>query len=170
VVGKIGGYRDAILHDLGQTSSGLMVEINNLPRGQSDSPADVTASEDAAKNPGSISGLVVDTDGDPAADVLIGLTPDPEMRSRSEVDEKVIYPAGMPRTVTDENGAFTISGLPPGIYIITGSLNSPHSPLYLAGVPRWIADDWRMDGSVSFVEVKAGAETKLPKPMELMGL
>lgn len=133
---------------------------------------------------GSITGLVVDGEGKPVANVSIGyiskternahaeavyavpatgVTPrvvqaavanmTPEQRkaaaaTQARIDPDGIYMGGTPAGKTDAKGAFTIKNLPADEYIVTAR-NSDES------------------GSVQPVVVKAGAETKLPKPIKL---
>ncbi|HVT79681.1 MAG TPA: hypothetical protein VHM90_03410 [Phycisphaerae bacterium] len=67
------------------------------------------------------------------------------------VRSNAVYPAGTPAGVTDNRGEFVIRNLPAGIYIIAIDGAGPRANA----------------GSYQPVEVKAGAETKLPTPINV---
>jgi hypothetical protein len=77
------------------------------------------------------------------------------IESQSQLRPTGTYPAGIPTTIADVNGKFTIPDLPPGTYIITAGLVGARG-------------GWSIEGSVQPVEVKEGAETILPKPIKLL--
>ena len=81
VMGSIGGYRDKILKNVSLTINELTTGISNLARTIPPVPIVVIEPSPDAK-PGSISGTVVDSDGDPAANVLIAITSGAEVHAR----------------------------------------------------------------------------------------
>lgn len=169
VIGPLGGLRDRLIQSVGRASADLVagstafVRSTAPPRGGAASNsapgpapgAEVTGAPVAA--PGSISGFVVDTAGDPAANVLIGFTL-PAARTGGRGAQAIrptgIYAAGTPATLSDENGRFNLPNLPPGQYIITGSLAAARG-------------GWNLTGSQQPVEVRSGEDTSLTVPLNL---
>ncbi len=162
VIGELDGHRDALIRHLGRLADYLKTATSTLtsnrPRATT---SDVAVNPDVA--PGSISGIVLDGDGDPAEYVLIGLTNIADMsqptRGRPQaIREDSTYSSGLPITLSNERGEFTIKGLPPGTYIVTGVLGAAQG-----------GRAWSINGSVQPIEVKAGAETKISRPLKLKG-
>jgi len=162
----------------------LLLSVALIVTAQNTSTTGATASTTPVAATGSITGLVVDGEGKPIANISVGyiskterkahadaayaapapgVTPrgfqaavanmTPERRkaaaeTEARIDPDGIYMGGTPAGKTDAKGAFTIKNLPADEYIVTAR-NSDES------------------GSVQPVVVKAGAETKLPKPIKL---
>jgi hypothetical protein len=106
--------------------------------------------------PGSISGTVADNDG-LAANALISLQhldnaqSLPPAGSRGPAGFAGASPA-LPVTITDATGAFTIQDLPPGFYSISAS--------------RTFGGGYGQSSARTNLEVKEGAETTLPAPIQ----
>ena len=153
VMGTLGGFRDQIIRHVGRADVGLMAGVNAWARPP---PVPPESAENAVfpldAQPGAISGVVLDSVGEPVANVLIGFraarTQDLPLYANG------IYREGEPATLTDVHGAFTITGLPPGTYIITASLFGARG-------------GWTMSGSQQPVGVEPAAETRLVSPLKL---
>ena len=68
---------------------------------------------------GSVSGVVVDADGDPVAGVQVGL-----MRTNYSTGRANLSQAGM--ATTDDQGQFRVANAQPGRYYLQASLNAPN--------------------------------------------
>jgi len=166
VVGLIGGFRDKIIHDVGfaashfAEASGRFMAANGPATQAKAAPKSPTTNSSGYS--GAISGMVVDINGDPAVNVLIsvGLT-DAHDDSAATINYRVVNDA-IPATISDENGAFTIRDLPPGRYIVTGSLGGVRGRWFLLGPPYGALD--AMD---ALVEVKPGEVAKMAVPLNL---
>jgi hypothetical protein len=163
----------------------LLLSVASMVGAQNTSATGATVSPAPVVATGSITGLVVDGEGKPVANVSIGYISKTERKAhanavyaepvpgavsragfqaavanmtseqrkaaaatQARIDPDGIYAGGTPAGKTDAKGAFTIKNLPADEYVIT-AMNRNES------------------GSVQPVEVKAGAETKLPKPIKL---
>jgi hypothetical protein len=125
---------------------------------------------------GSISGVVTDEEGNLLANVAISVRP---VTGESSREQGYFDPSRQPPlTFSDAQGRFTVAGLPPGRYSVTGallfiraewglsgSLGAPAPDTGLAfGPPRPAAEPGPAHQPV---EVREGAETKLPLPLRL---
>jgi hypothetical protein len=161
VVGEIGGYRDKILRSVGQGATDLYFGIEELGQNTTSPAPAAAATNTVAPKTGSISGLVVDTDGDPAPHVLIGFEIANAPIRRGALSALSRGALTNPSTLSDDKGNFTITGLPPGTYTVMGSLTAARTG------PGARGGGWSLQGSVQSVTVKEDAETKLPNPLKL---
>jgi len=151
LIGPLDGNRAQIIYALGLAMDDLQAGPGNLsPKAQS------TA--------GAITGVVLDPDGNPAANVLIGLARpgDPGLSAFSMnvlllsggTQMLQLFRGGRAAALTDEKGAFSLRDLPPGNYVLTAHLGGTES-------------GWEMLASVNQVQVKVGATTPLSQPVQL---
>ena len=93
----------------------------------------------------------------PAQTRISGLTEEHRqaaIEARARINPTAFYQNGAPVTLTDSHGAFTITNLPPGTYIVTANLIGARG-------------NWRQRGSQQPIEVQAGAVTRLSVPVRL---
>jgi len=156
VIGELGGHRDRILRStfpLGQGLGDVIRAATGQPRRSDPNPA----AQPAPSSPpsGRISGQVVDTNGDPSANVLISFHyfgPNPPANRGGSLGR---YSGAIPATVTDDQGRFTLGDLPPGHYQISGSLAAPRR-------------EWELSfASQQTVQVRENTETKLSASQRL---
>jgi len=153
LLGEIGGIRDRILRAVVVANLDLVAnnrEYLASSRGTtptSSAPSSTTltlaALAKGSADPthtGSIAGHLVTADTSPAVDVLLAITVVDSLNAPAQ--GRGVVPANLPVTITDDNGNFAIKNLPPGFYAL------------VAGSTRVV------------VEVKEGAETKLPEPLK----
>ena len=83
---------DKIIRSVGLAVNDLARSLTNVAQNKI-VPAEVALPNSSTPKPGSISGIVVDTDGDPAANVLIGLTSKSDPLTRA-IASMTLPPAG----------------------------------------------------------------------------
>jgi hypothetical protein len=139
------GSRDNIMQCVMQTEVDLLQGLYDFANGKTPPPASAAS---PLKRVGSITGVVVDASGAPVANAAIAIAANANADS-NRIDPPILA------TLSNSNGTFTIINLQPGAtYLLTASVLSAK-------------DNSRLDGSVQPVEVKEGAQTKLPDPLQL---
>ncbi len=191
VIGDLGGCRDQIMQHLGRALLVVNAGVNAFARPPGAGPPgageeSTPPAQVSDPRPGSISGVVLDGDGDPVANALISL--DSAAGDAGAYGHNLVQRGGggVPVTLSDAHGAFTIPNLPPGTYVVNGVLGGTHGAT---------ESRWKISGAVGVnggdrvfiapgsgspepgspdnssadkpVEVKAGAETKLTQPLRL---
>ncbi len=145
-VGALDGHRDCIIRRTGEAIYGLMDAVNASRR-----PTQVVATATGALK-GRVTGVVLDSAGDPAANVLIYLNDSPDQNTVRSAGRSnggfgtggfVTGQSGPPVTLTDANGAFTIPDVMSGPVILTARLLGARG-------------EWQLSASC-LVEVKPGA-------------
>ncbi len=157
VIGPLGGFRDKILRHAGTALVTLATGVYDLafydpatdaPK-PGDSEGEATAEVPAnATGQGALSGRVLDTAGDPVANVLINLSRVHKLGYNGPSSD-------VPMTLTDADGAFTVPDLPPGSYRVTARL--------VVG----LRTSRSITASAQPVEVKPASATKLNDPLQL---
>lgn len=107
----------------------LRAAVASLPArpGQSASaPRLVLSGPPASEEPGSVRGWVVNGDEEPIPGARVAVYTDPENPEGPVVE-----------AVTDEEGAFTATGLPPETEVVVAARADGYVPAYLPGVHRW---------------------------------
>jgi len=172
VVGPIDGFRDKIIHDVGIAAVHLAEAARKFINATGPNTQAKAAPNSPVASPlgatGSISGVMLDSVGDPAANVLVSVGPADARTGQAAnmpapmVTARLIAGA-IPATISDEHGVFTIRDLPAGRYIVTGTLGGVRGDWYLLGPPprgAAAADNF-------LVELKSGEEVKMTGPLRL---
>lgn len=161
IMNTLGGLRDSILRGADTADAKIVKWTMDFsrrgnPRYAGESQAPPPPSHLTKGKGGSITGVVLDPSGTPAAYAAISV------HTRSEIERKGIgiptsfdnlsFPGGEFMTVTDATGTFTIRDLPADVYIVTAELTDGARQQTMTHPP---------------VEVKAGEETKIVEPLKM---
>ncbi len=154
VIGELGGFRDKIIRGVSWATVNLVAGAEAYVRASAvlrvPPPPGLLASPADAPKSGSISGSVVNGDGK-AANVLVTFQFMGDASRALPVN--AVRANGVPVTITDDQGNFTIRDIPPGDYSITAV--------------RGFVGGYRQSGTFEPIKVSAGADAKLAKPIML---